>query len=69
MLDDNVIQHIEIQEIDKDNEISLGRRLIIKNQSYEDLDEVIASFLQPMINFVREIQNFRYYKNIDVIFC
>lgn len=57
---DNINQHINIREEGKDNAFSLGHQLFIENESYEDLDEIIARYVQPMASFAREILNFKY---------
>lgn len=36
---------IEINEKDKPNPLGLGRQLLLKNESYEDLDEIIERFV------------------------
>lgn len=31
-------------------------------QEFEDLDEIIARYIQPMASFARDIMHFKYYK-------
>lgn len=57
---DNINQHISIKEEGKDNAFSLGHQLFIENESYEDLDEIIARYIQPMASFAREILKYKY---------
>lgn len=57
---DNINQHINIREEGKDNAFSLGHQLYIENESYEDLDEIIARYVQPMASFARELLNYKY---------
>lgn len=51
----NILQHVEIVEENKPNQLSLGRQLIIGNEHFEDLDEILARYVQPMANFTRDI--------------
>ncbi|KAG8195803.1 hypothetical protein JTE90_004806 [Oedothorax gibbosus] len=62
---DGINQHIDVKEEGKDNEFSLGRSLIIGNEAFEDLDEIIARHIQPMSSFARDLLNFRYYVEAD----
>ena len=47
----NIMSHIEIQEEDKDNQFSLGKKLRIDDEEFEDLDEVIARYVDPMVSY------------------
>jgi transcription elongation factor SPT6 len=47
---ENVYQHIDIKEQGKINSFSLGRSLWIGNEEYEDLDEIMARFINPVNN-------------------
>lgn len=58
---DNINQHINIREEGKDNAFSLGHQLFIDNEAYEDLDEIIARYIQPMASFARELSNYKYF--------
>ena len=62
----NILQHVEIVEEDKPNPFSLGRRLIIGNEHFEDLDEILARYVQPMANFARDIIQHKNY-NADLL--
>lgn len=57
---DGIHQHINIKEEGKDNAFSLGHQLFIDNESYEDLDEIIARYIQPLASYAREILNHKY---------
>lgn len=52
--------HINIKEEGKANAFSLGQQLFIEGESYEDLDEIIARYVQPMASFARDILNHKY---------
>lgn len=58
---DGINQHVSIREEGKDNPFSLGHQLFIDNETYEDLDEIIARYIQPMAAYARELQNYKYY--------
>jgi len=64
--------HVDIHEHDKPNELEVGQRLTIGQPggagaggeySFEDLDEIVARFVQPMLAQVNQLtnhKNFRY---------
>ena len=54
-LEMDVYHHIEIREENKDTPWTLGRSLFIGNQRFDDLDEVIARYVDPLINFCKEV--------------
>lgn len=59
----DVYQHIDIREEGKENVFSLGQSLWIGNEEYEDLDEIIARYITPMAAYVRDLLNYKYYKD------
>ena len=59
---DKVCQHIDIREQDKLNDFSLGRKLWIGDEEFEDLDEIIARHISPIAANVRQILEYKYYK-------
>ncbi|XP_054155049.1 transcription elongation factor SPT6-like [Oppia nitens] len=61
-----VHHHIDIREEGKDNAFSLGHELYINNESYEDLDEILARYVQPMASYARDIINYKYFKDGDI---
>ena len=53
---DNVFQHIDILELDKENEFSVGRTLKVGGRwSYSDLDELIVNHVKAMARKVDEL--------------
>ena len=54
-LTDGVYHHIDIREEDKENDWSLGRALYIAGDRFDDLDEVVARYIEPMAELVREV--------------
>ncbi|KAH9493338.1 Transcription elongation factor SPT6 [Dermatophagoides farinae] len=62
---DGIHQNISIREEGKTNAFSLGRQLFIDNESFEDLDEIIARYVQPMAGFARDLINFKYFRDLN----
>lgn len=54
-LDKDLFQHIDIQELDKENPLALGRVLVVENQRYHDLDQIIVEYLQNKVRLLNEI--------------
>lgn len=55
---DNVYQHIDVIELDKENEFALGKTLVISGKfKYSDLDEMIALHVRTMAKKVDEMTN------------
>jgi transcription elongation factor SPT6 len=56
---DGIFQHIDVLELDKENEFALGRKLLIQSNSqkyeYTDLDELIVSHIKGMARKVDEM--------------
>lgn len=57
-----LFQHVDIEEKDRATEFSLGSKLIItiadgSKQNYEDLDEIIARFVEPMSAYLQDTRN------------
>lgn len=53
---DNVYQHIDVLEMDKENEFSVGKTLKIAGKySYSDLDELIVNHVKAMARKVDEL--------------
>jgi len=53
--------HVDILEEDKPslNKLQLGRKLIIRGETYEDLGHIEAHYLEPIIVFTQEMKRFR----------
>nr|CAB3266713.1 transcription elongation factor SPT6 [Phallusia mammillata] len=61
---EGVCAHIDIREEKKENAFSLGRSLWIGNEEFEDLDEIIARFIQPMAANARDLINHKNYREV-----
>ncbi|KAH8688771.1 putative transcription elongation factor SPT6 [Talaromyces proteolyticus] len=61
---DGVYQHIDVLELDKENEYAVGRILKIGGKyTYSDLDELIVSHVQTMARKVDEMMAHEKYQN------
>ncbi len=60
------MQHFDVMEKDKTHSFALGRVLIIGNEEFEDLDEIVARFMQPMVALIREAMSYKYYRETKV---
>jgi transcription elongation factor SPT6 len=62
---DHIYQHIDVREEGKANAFSLGQSLWIRNEEFEDLDEIIARHVNPMAAHARDVLAFKYYRDSD----
>lgn len=60
---DDVYQHIDVRENGKENNFSLGKSLFIGTEEFEDLDEIIARYINPMASYARDLITFKYYRS------
>lgn len=62
-VDDGVYQHIDVLELDKENDHALGRILRVADMgSYSDLDDLIVNHIRPMAAMVEMMTNHEKYK-------
>lgn len=59
----DIYQHIDVREEGKENAFSLGQSLLIGNDEFEDLDEIIARHVNPMAACARELLSYKYYRD------
>lgn len=59
----DIYQHIDVREEGKENAFSLGQSLWIGNDEFEDLDEIIARYVNPMAACARELLGYKYYRD------
>ena len=63
---DNIYQHIDVLELDKENEFSVGRTLRIGGRfSYSDLDELIVNHVKAMARKVDEMMQHEKYQSLS----
>ncbi|KAI9353802.1 SH2 domain-containing protein [Obelidium mucronatum] len=65
-VDEGVFQHIDILETNKDNEFTLGKTLIIDGKKYDDLEEIVATYVEPMAQYFSEARRHVKYRNDTV---
>jgi len=58
----NLILHIEIEEFDKPNQWSLGKKLKIHDDTYDDLDDVMANCVDPLVNYADSVVSHHRFK-------
>ncbi|KAF0989789.1 hypothetical protein HZS_6390, partial [Henneguya salminicola] len=58
---DGIICHIDVHENEKPNDFALGKKLLIYNEVYEDLDEIYARFVTSFLNNFKEITKHKFY--------
>jgi len=65
-VDEDVYQHVDVQELDKPNDYSIGRILRIAGRySYSDLDELIINHVKAMARKFDEMQLHEKYRRED----
>ncbi|KAI1712859.1 SH2 domain-containing protein [Ditylenchus destructor] len=57
----DIYQHISVQESDKPNQFSIGRVLSINDEPFEDLDEILARYIQPLTGYAHDITSYKYF--------
>uniref|UniRef100_A0A5K3FBK3 Transcription elongation factor spt6 n=2 Tax=Mesocestoides corti TaxID=53468 RepID=A0A5K3FBK3_MESCO len=62
-VDDGILKHFDVVEKDKTHSFVLGRTLLIGNEAFEDLDEIVARYMQPMVYLIRDVLTYKYYRN------
>ncbi|CAD6192953.1 unnamed protein product [Caenorhabditis auriculariae] len=62
-ISDRVYHNFFVKESQKEQVFSLGRQLIVGNEEFEDLNELVARFVQPMIQNSHEITTHKYFYN------
>lgn len=62
---ENIYQHIDVLELDKENEYSVGRTLRVGKSSYSDLDELIVLHVKAMAKKVTEMMADEKFQDLD----
>ncbi len=57
--------HIDIREQDKVSGASIGSKLVINDEVFDNLQEIIDRFIKPVNRFVREVINHVKFKKCD----
>jgi transcription elongation factor SPT6 len=59
---DGVYQHVDVLELEKENDYALGNKLQIGDQTFEDLDELIVTYVEAIAKKVDELMAHHKYK-------
>jgi len=59
-----LIQHIDVVESGKQDPQSIGKTLTIGTQSFEDLDEIVAYYIDPLAQFAKDVVAHRKFKHM-----
>ncbi|KAJ2962458.1 hypothetical protein NQZ79_g2382 [Umbelopsis isabellina] len=59
---DGVYQHVDVVELEKENDYTLGNKLQIGDQIFEDLDELIVTYVEAIAKKVDELMAHHKYK-------
>jgi len=62
---ESVYVHINIKEEGREASSTIGTKLSIADSSYDDLDEIIAMYIEPRAELVKDIMSYRKYKDIN----
>lgn len=62
-VDQGILKHFDVVEKDKTHSFTLGRTLVIGTEEFEDLDEIVARHMQPMVSLIREVFAYKYYRD------
>lgn len=65
----DVIVHIDVRELDKpnNNNWSLGKRLQIEQDFFDDLDDVVANFVEQISSYAASVREHRRFKVCDAL--
>lgn len=62
-VDKDLYQHIDVFELDKDNEFAVGKKLMVGTIDYTDLDQVLVAHVEAMARKVDELMTHPKYKS------
>ncbi|ORY42146.1 hypothetical protein BCR33DRAFT_698681 [Rhizoclosmatium globosum] len=62
-VDEGVFQHIDILETNKENEWALGKTLIIDGKKFDELEEIIATYIEPMAMYFSDAKKHIKYRS------
>ncbi|KAI0979818.1 hypothetical protein GJ496_000989 [Pomphorhynchus laevis] len=54
-----IVRHYLVREEDKKHSFTIGKKLFIEDEEFEDLDEIMARFVAPMASFLKEIYAYK----------
>lgn len=63
---EGIYQNVDVREEGKENAFSLGQSLWIGDEEFEDLDEIVARYINPMAGHARDLYAFRYFRDLGI---
>jgi transcription elongation factor SPT6 len=63
---DDILQHVDVGEEGQGNACSISKSLLIGDKQFEDLDEIVAQYTNPMAARVRDLLSFRYIRDLGL---
>jgi len=60
-----VVKIIIVEEVDKESDVGIGSVLKIKNDTYGDIDELLARYVSPLNERVEEVMHHRKFLNMQ----
>jgi len=64
-VDEGIYQHVDVEEFDKPDDFSIGRKLKVDTFEFTDLDEMIVEYVLPLARMVDMMMNHDKYKGSD----
>jgi len=61
---EKVFVHINVSESGRDAASTIGNQLKIGDQSYSDLDEIVAMYIEPRVEFAKEMMSHRKFQDM-----
>jgi transcription elongation factor SPT6 len=62
----DTVVHFDVQELHKPKRFELGKKLRLGQETYDDLNELIARYVEPMSQLAREVADVRYFRRAPV---
>eukprot|EP00698_Gefionella_okellyi_P002106 TRINITY_DN1197_c0_g1_i1.p1 TRINITY_DN1197_c0_g1~~TRINITY_DN1197_c0_g1_i1.p1 ORF type:complete len:1477 (+),score=316.59 TRINITY_DN1197_c0_g1_i1:41-4471(+) len=57
--------HVDVLEKDKVNEVGIGNKLMVGDRKFDALDEILATYLEPIIQHSKEMLAFRAFRALS----
>ncbi|KAL3307184.1 Transcription elongation factor SPT6, partial [Cichlidogyrus casuarinus] len=62
-VDSGIMTHIDVLEKEKSAPYALGKKLYIRQEEYDDLDEIVARYVQPLSSYLNELLGHKNYRD------
>ncbi|KAI8911094.1 SH2 domain-containing protein [Gorgonomyces haynaldii] len=54
--DNDMVQHLDVLELQKENEWTLGKKLKIDELEFNEIDQIVAEYIEPMVRKIQMMQ-------------